>query len=145
MAADQSNPSWFIVTWQVWYTNVFCFLLKKMCIVFVCFFSLKDCLAANVTMFTPSLGLSTLPVSPPEDKTWMMIQHNNTELTRVQSSAERNQHFAYFDYSSEEEQLVAVISQSEHCEQELSYHCRKSRLSNTLGKLLCVKFINFLT
>uniref|UniRef100_A0A669CX27 Contactin associated protein like 3 n=1 Tax=Oreochromis niloticus TaxID=8128 RepID=A0A669CX27_ORENI len=68
-----------------------------------------------------------------EDKTWMVIQHNNTELTRVQSSAERNQHFAYFDYSSEEEQLVAVISQSEHCEQELSYHCRKSRLSNTLG------------
>uniref|UniRef100_A0AAX7UBY4 Contactin associated protein like 3 n=1 Tax=Astatotilapia calliptera TaxID=8154 RepID=A0AAX7UBY4_ASTCA len=67
-----------------------------------------------------------------EDKTWMVIQHNNTELTRVQSSAERNQHFAYFDYSSEEEQLVAVISQSEHCEQELSYHCRKSRLSNTL-------------
>lgn len=61
----------------------------------------------------------------------MVIQHNNTELTRVQSSAERNQHFAYFDYSSEEEQLVAVISQSEHCEQELSYHCRKSRLSNT--------------
>uniref|UniRef100_A0A3B4GCE2 Contactin-associated protein-like 4 n=1 Tax=Pundamilia nyererei TaxID=303518 RepID=A0A3B4GCE2_9CICH len=48
-------------------------------------------------------------------------------LTRVQSSAERNQHFAYFDYSSEEEQLVAVISQSEHCEQELSYHCRKSQ------------------
>uniref|UniRef100_A0A3B4GFW4 Contactin-associated protein-like 4 n=1 Tax=Pundamilia nyererei TaxID=303518 RepID=A0A3B4GFW4_9CICH len=70
-----------------------------------------------------------------EDKTWMVIQHNNTELTRVQSSAERNQHFAYFDYSSEEEQLVAVISQSEHCEQELSYHCRKSRLSNTLGNI----------
>uniref|UniRef100_A0A3Q0RWD8 Contactin associated protein like 3 n=1 Tax=Amphilophus citrinellus TaxID=61819 RepID=A0A3Q0RWD8_AMPCI len=67
-----------------------------------------------------------------DDRTWMVIQHNNTELTRVQSSTERNQHFAYFDYSSEEEQLAAAISQSEHCEQELSYHCRKSRLFNTL-------------
>uniref|UniRef100_A0A3Q3IM13 Contactin associated protein like 3 n=1 Tax=Monopterus albus TaxID=43700 RepID=A0A3Q3IM13_MONAL len=42
-----------------------------------------------------------------------------------------NQHLLYFDYSSEEEHLLAVISQSEHCEQELSYHCRKSRLLNT--------------
>uniref|UniRef100_A0A3B5BD72 Contactin-associated protein-like 4 n=1 Tax=Stegastes partitus TaxID=144197 RepID=A0A3B5BD72_9TELE len=69
-----------------------------------------------------------------EDRTWMVIQHNNTELTRVQSSLERNQHFAHFDYSSEEEQLAGIIGQSEHCEQELSYHCRKSRLLNTLGK-----------
>uniref|UniRef100_A0A3B5BD49 Contactin-associated protein-like 4 n=1 Tax=Stegastes partitus TaxID=144197 RepID=A0A3B5BD49_9TELE len=67
-----------------------------------------------------------------EDRTWMVIQHNNTELTRVQSSLERNQHFAHFDYSSEEEQLAGIIGQSEHCEQELSYHCRKSRLLNTL-------------
>uniref|UniRef100_A0A665XEV7 Contactin associated protein like 3 n=1 Tax=Echeneis naucrates TaxID=173247 RepID=A0A665XEV7_ECHNA len=29
------------------------------------------------------------------------------------------------------EQLLAAISQSDHCEQELSYHCRKSRLLNT--------------
>ncbi|KAF3698567.1 Contactin-associated protein-like 4 Cell recognition molecule Caspr4 Precursor [Channa argus] len=42
-----------------------------------------------------------------------------------------NQHSVHFDYSSQEEQLSAVISQSEHCEQELSYHCRKSRLLNT--------------
>uniref|UniRef100_A0A8C3G662 Contactin associated protein like 3 n=1 Tax=Cyclopterus lumpus TaxID=8103 RepID=A0A8C3G662_CYCLU len=37
------------------------------------------------------------------------------------------QHSVHFDYSTEEEQLLAVISQSEHCEQELSYHCRKSQ------------------
>uniref|UniRef100_A0A3Q0QRR2 Contactin associated protein like 3 n=1 Tax=Amphilophus citrinellus TaxID=61819 RepID=A0A3Q0QRR2_AMPCI len=41
-------------------------------------------------------------------------------------------HSVHFDYSSQEEQLLAAISQSEHCEQELSYHCRKSRLLNTL-------------
>jgi len=66
---------------------------------------------------------------------WMVIQHNNTELTRVRSSPERNQESAHFDYKSEEEQLTAIISQSEHCEQELSYHCRKSRLLNTPGKM----------
>ncbi|XP_071342570.1 contactin-associated protein-like 4 isoform X2 [Trachinotus anak] len=66
-----------------------------------------------------------------EDRAWMVIRHNNTELTRVHSSPERNQHSAHFDYASEEEQLAAIIGQSEHCEQELSYHCRRSRLLNT--------------
>uniref|UniRef100_A0A3P9J945 Contactin associated protein like 3 n=1 Tax=Oryzias latipes TaxID=8090 RepID=A0A3P9J945_ORYLA len=32
---------------------------------------------------------------------------------------------------TEEEQLLAAISQSQQCEQELSYRCRKSRLLNT--------------
>uniref|UniRef100_UPI0037E743DA contactin-associated protein-like 4 n=1 Tax=Semicossyphus pulcher TaxID=241346 RepID=UPI0037E743DA len=66
-----------------------------------------------------------------EDTAWMVIQHNNTELTRVHPSPDRIQHSAHFDYASEEEQLAAIVSQSEHCEQELSYHCRKSRLLNT--------------
>uniref|UniRef100_A0A8C9Z9P0 Contactin associated protein like 3 n=1 Tax=Sander lucioperca TaxID=283035 RepID=A0A8C9Z9P0_SANLU len=66
-----------------------------------------------------------------EENTWMVIQHNNTELTRVRPSPGVNQHSVQFDYSTEEEQLLAAISQSEHCEQELSYHCRKSRLLNT--------------
>ncbi|XP_054456693.1 contactin-associated protein-like 4 [Anoplopoma fimbria] len=66
-----------------------------------------------------------------EDKTWMVIQHNNTDLTRVRALPGKNQHSAHFEYASEEEQLAAVVSQSEHCEQELTYHCRKSRLLNT--------------
>ncbi|XP_068590882.1 contactin-associated protein-like 4 [Cebidichthys violaceus] len=66
-----------------------------------------------------------------EENTWMVIQHNNTELTRVRPAPGVDQHLVHFDYSTEEEQLLAVISQSEHCEQELSYHCRKSRLLNT--------------
>uniref|UniRef100_A0A3B3UN27 Contactin-associated protein-like 4 n=1 Tax=Poecilia latipinna TaxID=48699 RepID=A0A3B3UN27_9TELE len=61
-----------------------------------------------------------------------LVYCNMTELTPVQASADTNQHFASFLYPSEEKQLSAVISQSEHCEQELSYHCRKSRLSNSL-------------
>ncbi|KAG7242295.1 hypothetical protein INR49_023970 [Caranx melampygus] len=66
-----------------------------------------------------------------EDRAWMVIQHNNTELTRVHSSPEQHRHLVHFDYASEEKQLAAIIGQSEHCEQELSYHCRRSRLLNT--------------
>ncbi|KAM4551107.1 contactin-associated protein-like 4 isoform 2-T2 [Odontesthes bonariensis] len=66
-----------------------------------------------------------------EENTWMVIQHNNTELTRVRPSPGVKQHSVYFHYTSEEEQLLAAIDQSEHCQQELSYHCRKSRLLNT--------------
>uniref|UniRef100_A0A3Q3X1B9 Uncharacterized protein n=1 Tax=Mola mola TaxID=94237 RepID=A0A3Q3X1B9_MOLML len=66
-----------------------------------------------------------------EENTWMVIQHNNTELTRLQPSQGENQHSVHFDYSTEDVQLLAAVSQSEHCEQELSYHCRKSRLLNT--------------
>uniref|UniRef100_A0A8C9ZN58 Contactin associated protein like 3 n=1 Tax=Sander lucioperca TaxID=283035 RepID=A0A8C9ZN58_SANLU len=61
-----------------------------------------------------------------EDKTWMVIQHNNTDLTTVRPSPGKNQHMAHFEYTAEEKQLAAVIGQSEHCEQELTYHCRKS-------------------
>uniref|UniRef100_A0A3Q1GPN3 Contactin-associated protein-like 4 n=1 Tax=Acanthochromis polyacanthus TaxID=80966 RepID=A0A3Q1GPN3_9TELE len=67
-----------------------------------------------------------------EENTWMVMQHNNTELTRLSPSAGVSQHSVHFDYSAQEQQLSAAISQSEHCEQELSYHCRKSRLLNTL-------------
>uniref|UniRef100_A0A665TRL0 Contactin associated protein like 3 n=1 Tax=Echeneis naucrates TaxID=173247 RepID=A0A665TRL0_ECHNA len=67
-----------------------------------------------------------------EDQTWMLIQHNNTELTRVQPLPGKNQHLAHFEYTSEEEQLAAIISQSEHCQQELTYHCKNSRLFYTL-------------
>ncbi|XP_060901413.1 contactin-associated protein-like 4 [Labrus mixtus] len=66
-----------------------------------------------------------------EETTWMVIQHNNTELTRVRPSPGVNQRSVHFDYSTREEQLSAAIGQSEHCEQELSYHCMKSRLLNT--------------
>ncbi|XP_028982917.1 contactin-associated protein-like 4 isoform X2 [Betta splendens] len=63
-----------------------------------------------------------------EDKTWTVIQHNNTELTNVQILPGKNQHSAHFEYTAAEEQLTAIISQSEHCEQELTYRCRRSRL-----------------
>uniref|UniRef100_A0AAQ4SAE7 Contactin associated protein like 3 n=1 Tax=Gasterosteus aculeatus aculeatus TaxID=481459 RepID=A0AAQ4SAE7_GASAC len=72
-----------------------------------------------------------------EDHTWTVIQHNNTALTRVRPAPGGGRISAHFAYASDEEQLAAVIGQSERCEQELSYDCRKSRLLNTAdGPLL---------
>ncbi|XP_061680126.1 contactin-associated protein-like 4 isoform X2 [Syngnathoides biaculeatus] len=64
------------------------------------------------------------------DRAWMVIKHNNSELTPLHSSTERKQHTVHFHYASEEEHLALVLIQSEHCEQELSYFCRNSRLLN---------------
>ncbi|XP_037322053.2 contactin-associated protein-like 4 [Pungitius pungitius] len=77
------------------------------------------------------IGAQLMYCNMTEDHTWMVIQHNNTALTGVRPAPGGGRHSAHFEYASEEEQLAAVIGQSEHCEQELSYHCRRSRLLNT--------------
>ncbi|XP_031235925.1 contactin-associated protein-like 5 isoform X3 [Mastomys coucha] len=66
-----------------------------------------------------------------EDKIWMTVQHNNTELTRVQGSSPENPYSMTLNYGASIEQLEALIDGSEHCEQEVIYHCRRSRLLNT--------------
>ncbi|XP_038163351.1 contactin-associated protein-like 4, partial [Cyprinodon tularosa] len=63
-----------------------------------------------------------------ENMTWTVIQHNNTQLTKIQQLKEGGQHFTSFDYAVDEELLLAIINQSEYCEQELAYHCRHSHL-----------------
>lgn len=63
----------------------------------------------------------------------MVIEHNNTELTTVRALPGKKHHSANFKYTFEDDQLAAIISQSEHCEQEVAYHCKKSRLFNTPG------------
>ncbi|XP_055457438.1 contactin-associated protein like 5-1-like isoform X1 [Psammomys obesus] len=66
-----------------------------------------------------------------EDKIWMTVQHNNTELTRVQGSNPEKPYAMTLNYGVSMEQLEALIDGSEHCEQEVAYHCRRSRLLNT--------------
>ncbi|KAM6033691.1 contactin-associated protein-like 4 [Chlamydotis macqueenii] len=62
------------------------------------------------------------------DTTWAIIQHNNTNLTRVKSANRENPYTVFFKYSASLDQLQATINHAEHCEQELAYHCKKSRL-----------------
>uniref|UniRef100_A0A670Z7Q0 Contactin associated protein family member 4 n=1 Tax=Pseudonaja textilis TaxID=8673 RepID=A0A670Z7Q0_PSETE len=64
------------------------------------------------------------------DTTWTIIQHNNTDLTRVKTANRENPHSVFFKYAASLEQLQATINHAEQCEQELAYHCKKSRLSN---------------
>ncbi|XP_051003187.1 contactin-associated protein-like 5 [Acomys russatus] len=66
-----------------------------------------------------------------EDKIWMTVQHNNTELTRVKGSDSEKPYVMTLDYGGSMEQLEALIDGSEHCEQEVAYHCKRSRLLNT--------------
>ncbi|XP_009994687.1 PREDICTED: contactin-associated protein-like 4 [Chaetura pelagica] len=62
------------------------------------------------------------------DTTWTIIQHNNTNLTRVKSANREKPYTVFFKYSASLHQLQATINQAEHCEQEFIYHCKKSRL-----------------
>ncbi|NXD05412.1 CNTP4 protein, partial [Certhia familiaris] len=62
------------------------------------------------------------------DATWTIIQHNGTNLTRVRSANRENPHTVFFKYSASLDQLQATINLADHCEQELAYYCKKSRL-----------------
>ncbi|XP_066037774.1 contactin-associated protein-like 4 [Chamaea fasciata] len=62
------------------------------------------------------------------EATWAIIQHNSTNLTRVKSANQENPHTVFFKYSASLDQLQATINLADHCEQELAYYCKKSRL-----------------
>eukprot|EP00072_Mus_musculus_P051250 XP_006529658.3 PREDICTED: contactin-associated protein like 5-2 isoform X2 [Mus musculus] len=66
-----------------------------------------------------------------EDKIWMTVQHNNTELTWIQGSNTEKPYVMNLNYGGSMEQLEALIDGSEHCEQEVTYYCRRSHLLNT--------------
>ncbi|KAF6078469.1 hypothetical protein HJG60_009265 [Phyllostomus discolor] len=61
---------------------------------------------------------------------WTIIQHNGSELTRVRNTHPENPYAGFFKYVASLEQLQATINRAEHCEQELTYYCKKSRLVN---------------
>nr|KAF6336339.1 contactin associated protein family member 5 [Myotis myotis] len=77
------------------------------------------------------LGALQVYCNVTEDKIWTSVQHNNTELTRVQGASPEKPYSMALDYGGSLGQLEAVIDSSEHCEQEVAYYCRRSRLLNT--------------
>uniref|UniRef100_A0A8D2FBP8 Contactin-associated protein-like 4 n=1 Tax=Theropithecus gelada TaxID=9565 RepID=A0A8D2FBP8_THEGE len=64
------------------------------------------------------------------DTTWTIIQHNGSDLTRVRNTNPENPYAGFFEYVASMEQLQATINRAEHCEQEFTYYCKKSRLVN---------------
>ncbi|XP_025776484.1 contactin-associated protein-like 4 isoform X4 [Puma concolor] len=61
---------------------------------------------------------------------WTVIQHNGSDLTRVRNTNAENPYAGFFEYVASMEQLQATINLADHCEQELTYYCKKSRLAN---------------
>ncbi|KAM9192246.1 contactin-associated protein-like 4 isoform 2-T2 [Dugong dugon] len=61
---------------------------------------------------------------------WTIVQHNGSDLTRVRSANPESPYAGFFEYVASMEQLQATINLAEHCEQELTYYCKKSRLVN---------------
>ncbi|XP_030780815.1 contactin-associated protein-like 4 isoform X4 [Rhinopithecus roxellana] len=64
------------------------------------------------------------------ETTWTIIQHNGSELTRVRNTNPENPYAGFFEYVASMEQLQVTINRAEHCEQEFTYYCKKSRLVN---------------
>ncbi|CAJ1078873.1 contactin-associated protein-like 5 [Xyrichtys novacula] len=65
-----------------------------------------------------------------DERVWTVVSHNVSTPVRVQGSSLLNPHIMTFNYSSTPNQLHTIISASEHCQQEVVYSCRKSRLFN---------------
>ncbi|KAM9046802.1 contactin-associated protein-like 4 isoform 5-T5 [Megaptera novaeangliae] len=61
---------------------------------------------------------------------WAIIQHNGSDVTRVRNTNPENPYAGLFEYVASMEQLQATVNRAEHCEQELTYYCKKSRLVN---------------
>ncbi|TSM60558.1 Contactin-associated protein like 5-2 [Bagarius yarrelli] len=66
-----------------------------------------------------------------EDKVWTVIHHNSTNAVRVQGSTSEKPYKADLNYGASPDQLRALVSQSEYCQQSLTYQCKRSRLFST--------------
>ena len=72
-----------------------------------------------------------------EDKVWTVLDHSSSAPVRVQGSSPQKPYIMRFNYSASPEQLRAIVTGSEQCQQEVVYRCRKSRLFNIKGDRLC--------
>ncbi|KAG7463835.1 hypothetical protein MATL_G00180870 [Megalops atlanticus] len=77
------------------------------------------------------LGSTLVYCNMTEDKVWTVVAHNSTESVSVQGSTLQRPYITHFNYSASPQQLRALVTGSEHCQQEVIYRCRKARLFNT--------------
>ncbi|XP_004417372.1 PREDICTED: contactin-associated protein-like 3 [Odobenus rosmarus divergens] len=75
------------------------------------------------------LGPALVYCNMTEDTTWTSVQHNGSHLARVKSSNGERPHPVFLKYTASMDQLQAIIDRADHCQQELAFHCKKSRLS----------------
>ncbi|KAM3608349.1 uncharacterized protein V6R79_023575 [Siganus canaliculatus] len=77
------------------------------------------------------LGPAQVYCNMTEERVWTVLTHNSTAPVMVQGSSVNSPHIMKFNYSASAEQLQAIVSGSEQCQQEMVYNCRKSHLFNT--------------
>uniref|UniRef100_A0A8C4Z375 Contactin associated protein-like 5a n=1 Tax=Gadus morhua TaxID=8049 RepID=A0A8C4Z375_GADMO len=76
------------------------------------------------------LGPARVYCNMTEDKVWTVLDHSSSAPVRVQGSSPQKPYIMRFNYSASPEQLRAIVTGSEQCQQEVVYRCKKSRLFN---------------
>ncbi|XP_043988376.1 contactin-associated protein-like 5 [Gambusia affinis] len=77
------------------------------------------------------LGPTQVYCNMTEKKVWMVLSHNNSAPVKVQNSSPQKPYIMKFSYNASADQLRAIVTGAEQCQQEVVYNCRKSRLFNT--------------
>ncbi|KAL8165697.1 UNVERIFIED_CONTAM: hypothetical protein K2H54_053077 [Gekko kuhli] len=88
--------------------------------------------------FFDSGGLSvtlwpTYPLVTSEDKVWTIVNHNLPVQSAVVSNKPEKHASLALNYNTTMDQISAITSSAEYCEQFVAYFCKLSRLLNTPG------------
>lgn len=92
-----------------------------------------ECTGTSARASTPHVLVCICVCVCVEDKVWTVMDHNNPQPVSVQGSSARQPHVAKLNYSATLRQLHTLLHRAQHCQQEVVYRCRKSRLFNTWG------------
>nr|XP_046227575.1 contactin-associated protein-like 2a [Scatophagus argus] len=66
-----------------------------------------------------------------EDKVWTTVMNNLPPKTVVTGSSRERRTVLQVNYSASMDQVTAITTSAEYCEQQIAYSCRMSRLLNT--------------
>uniref|UniRef100_A0A673GEW9 Contactin-associated protein-like 5 n=1 Tax=Sinocyclocheilus rhinocerous TaxID=307959 RepID=A0A673GEW9_9TELE len=66
-----------------------------------------------------------------EDKVWTVVGHDHMRPIDIRGSTPRSPFVLIFNYTISPYHLRLLVTSSEHCQQEVRYRCRKSRLFDT--------------
>ncbi|KAM9331850.1 contactin-associated protein-like 2a [Pholidichthys leucotaenia] len=66
-----------------------------------------------------------------EDKVWTTVMNNLPPKTAVTGSSRERRTVLQVNYSASMDQVTAITTSAEYCEQQIAYSCRMSRLLNT--------------
>ncbi|XP_056155171.1 contactin-associated protein-like 2a, partial [Lampris incognitus] len=78
-----------------------------------------------------ALGPFKVNCNMTEDKVWTTVMNNLPAQTTVTGSSRERRTVLQVNYSASMEQVTAITTSAEQCEQHISYNCRMSRLLNT--------------